>query len=753
MRKILGFLGFAAIAVCFSFVAPNADAAQAQNSRGAGVMTTQARMPSMPGGIGGVIGGNLGANQTWPNIPTSGPNSCEDGACLGCLPGSTRPCTTADGKPGTQTCLGNRTWGPCTANGGGDEEEEKKPTYTVDDCMDALLACVNGGGLPHGINDLFNSDLRHSIMNGMSLCQTVVDYCVANIDIYNGSSDVWIDFNSRVIQPAYYSFVLRKTGLTPFQAENTCLLLDRNTFGKSFAAVGANNSVAGEYQQGISAYNNQGGAKDNPMGVEINTDSNYDGNRGHYARWDATAGECLVRIAAYNKDQLISNSMWFFTTIGNQEQKAEIWQPAGSNFTCNKDLFEFGLMRQTRSAAAFAIPVGGVAGALLGWGIGAGVDKKQSRQTFCGNDKNLEKLSRDLREGGRLGVLNEYLDTPIPASGPVITKPQCQAVIDLYNKFEDVKNLVQGMRDLNQYCDAGRSTLGNFIGFCASAGDAQLCGAFMQKVAQAYADMYAANSSVPYNELLKETLKMAQQLARNTEYAGKVEPALKAFEEFVMANENDASRADQCPSFKSLNIVMKGGGERDFFCVSPNRDCVGPETFQREVDRLGTALGYVEVQPEKKGMSNAGKGALIGAATGLAVGGLATAITAFVEKNNINCRIGDDLDRVAFNKSGNIDSLKNFYVKWALNLPDTIMPTAMVTDCAGWRNACGTLKDIRQCAEASINLKLGTATTPKLIANACTPSGSICIENSKLSEYRRNCQRAITDKEDDVTGR
>ena len=99
---------------------------------------------------------------------------------------------------------------------------------------------------------LFNEDVRNAIMSGMKLCQVHVDKCIKEVrvnchNVYQSSADVWLDFDSRIIQPEYYNFVLRKTGLTPNQAENTCLLLDRNTYGSSFAAVSDANVVNSEY--------------------------------------------------------------------------------------------------------------------------------------------------------------------------------------------------------------------------------------------------------------------------------------------------------------------------------------------------------------------------------------------------------------------------------------------------------------------------------------------------------------------------
>ena len=121
-------------------------------------------------------------------------------------------------------------------------------TYTVENCMNDIKACINNGALSRGINDLFNEDLRNAIINGMGLCSIQVERCVREIrqdceNMYLSNSEVWLDFNARVVQPEYYNFVLRKTGLTPNQAENTCLLLDRNTYGSSFNAISSDGVV------------------------------------------------------------------------------------------------------------------------------------------------------------------------------------------------------------------------------------------------------------------------------------------------------------------------------------------------------------------------------------------------------------------------------------------------------------------------------------------------------------------------------
>ena len=134
----------------------------------------------------------------------------------------------------------------------------KNSEYTVNDCMNEVLSCINNGALAGGLNDLFNEDMRNAIVNGMGLCSVQVEKCIVSVrrdckPVYRSIADVWVDFNSRKVQPEYYNFVLRKTGLTPNQAENTCLLLDVNTFGPSFAAVDNNGGTTAEYNNRVGA--------------------------------------------------------------------------------------------------------------------------------------------------------------------------------------------------------------------------------------------------------------------------------------------------------------------------------------------------------------------------------------------------------------------------------------------------------------------------------------------------------------------
>ena len=59
-----------------------------------------------------------------------------------------------------------------------------------------------------------------------------------------------------------------------------------------------------------------------------------------------------------------------------------------------------------------------------------------------------------------------------------------------------------------------------------------------------------------------------------------------------------------------------------------------------------------------------GKSIAVGTAIGAGAGGLATAITAYVEKSNINCRVGDNLNQVGFGKSGLRENRQKADASW-----------------------------------------------------------------------------------------
>lgn len=592
----------------------------------------------------------------------------------------------------------------------------KDSAYTIDNCMDDILMCVNTGALPNGINDLFNEDLRNSIVNGMNLCATQVERCITEVrkncsNIYRSSADVWIDFNSRKIQPAYYNFVLRKTGLTPNQAENTCLLLDVNTYGPAFAAVSNSGNVTEEYNIGVGAYNRQNGnvlIKNNPQGVELNYgNSGVDGQRGHYARWDATTAECWIRVAAYNKDTQIKNS-WLFGAAGD-DQPAEVWRLAGDTFTCNRDLFGFSLMNKTSTAAV--VGIGG--GAVVGAGVGA-IAGHGARAFDCSNTKHREMLTEELRMDANLGAISEFLEERISPNIDVMTKNQCEGIVNLYSRYAQVKDalkrcntvekVVVEEESLSVICDTNYKTLEE----CFSALVPECAGKNFDDV----------------NECVK--------FVSEEVISGVIKNFNKSYQESVNTNITDCwfwSLADADKNDTNINCPEGAVGCKESFDI------------KLEVEALDKVFNSDIVDLLRNGEdSNIGKSIGIGLGVGVGAGGLATAITAFVERSNISCHVGDGLAQVGYGKSYKIEDLKDFYVKWNLNLPDNVTPTGLAVDCESWKRACGTIKDLNQCKAAQMNYKPAEAATVTLVPTACTVSGSVCVENYPVAKSYGACE-------------
>ena len=664
-----GLLRLCGISVAVCAVVWGADAAQAPGraaaANGRVATTNSARMPVMPTlpiiSVGNIATNLPDDNGSQPSLPDDEPETPDE------------PDEPAEQDP------------ECPDGG------VKNSDYTVEMCMNDILRCVNNGALPNGMNDLFNKELRYAIENGMGLCAAQVEKCIKDVrrdcaNVYRASADVWIDFNSRKVQPEYYNFVLRKTGLTPNQAENTCMLLDKNTYGTSFAAVANDGKTTTEYNQKVGAYNNQqGGAlvKNNPQGVDVN-DGNpgVDGSRGHYARWDATTATCLIRVAAYNKDKHISNN-WLFGAVGD-DKPAEVWKAAGTSFACNKDLFGFSLLNDTKTVAV--VGIGG--GTLVGAGVGA-IAGHGKREFDCSRDNHREMLMAVLKADTQMvGKLNNHLENPINARGTTIDKSTCDAIVKLYD--ETFTDKIKFDAVITENCEI-QVTLPKV-----------LVGAGLDKVITESLGQNCANSSDSLNKVLgylKEgNIKGAEEVLESFP-AGEVKTALERAINQIKEYEDDISN--------KLPVVFS--------------------------DDLKDLL----VNGEK---SNMAKSIGIGAAVGAGTGGLATAITAFVERNNITCRVGDGLDQVALGKSYTIGTLKDFYVKWNLRVPDVVLPTATVSDCTSWKNTCAMFTDLEQCEQAQIIYKPDQASPTSLIHSACSVMGSVCAENYPVAKSHGVCE-------------
>ena len=156
--------------------------------------------------------------------------------------------------------------------------------------------------------------------------------------------------------------------------------------------------------------------------------------------------------------------------------------------------------------------------------------------------------------------------------------------------------------------------------------------------------------------------------------------------------------------------------------------------LQYHLSSLCYNIDFTKQNHESRG-ATIGKGAGIGAAIGAGAGGVATAITALVEHDNINCRVGDGLGQVGLNKSYSIDGLKDLYVKWNLNLPDTqvLGGGTTVSDLSSWEYACKTYTSASACGSAQFYYKNAVGAL-EWVYSACEWDSvkSECIPNPVL---------------------
>lgn len=573
------------------------------------------------------------------------------GGSFGAMPGI----VNAPGNSASSNVIGSTTTAPTPPSGGGVPAAPILPTapnpdpivdtsasaMTIDDCMSSIETCVNTT-LPGGIRNMFDESMRNSILNGMNLCQVEIDECRANVvanvrvnetsnnttstPVYRNNADVWVDFNSRRVQPQYYAFTLQKTGLTPRQAEGVCKLLDRNTFGTSFSAVGDDNRVTTEYRADVSAYNNQGnegfkeGSSDQPMGNILNKNE-VDAGRGYYARWDAEQGECLIRVAAYNNDSLIKNTWtagvkFAGVSVGDGEV-AEQWKKPGDRFTCGADLFGFSLLNET---AEWAV-AGAVGGGVTGAAIGAYAAYNSLNDIDCSDEDDRKVLQNIVTKNG-IGCDEISQDCKVMAAIAAKTdndwKTECATDPIADEDDDDV---------------------------CSDVELAKFKNAATQKAASAVADVRTA-------------------------------PLCQAFKNKVAGSDAE-------------KIVVGAWDKEDM---------------------------------------GAGAGAAIGGAAGAAGGaGLAAAISYFVESQQINCRLGDNLERIGYDKSYTIPSLKDFYVKWALNLEDSVSSNPLpVMNKADWTKVCSSEFGATQdsCRQLRVNYRREGLIQGMVIQNACTWSAA-----------------------------
>ncbi|MCR5194112.1 MAG: hypothetical protein K6B71_01100 [Alphaproteobacteria bacterium] len=691
-------------------------------------------------------------------------------------------------------------------------------SYNVDSCMADIYACVNNGGLPNGIRSMFDENMRYSIISGMNLCQSQVDYCITNVvlpqndgqgcvHVYGSAADVWYDFNARRVQPEYYNYVLRRTGLTPEQAQGICALLDRNTYGASFNAV-SGDIVTSEYNKGVDSYNGgvgDDGRKQNPMGPDANTNGALDSDRGYYARWDAQNAQCLVRVAAYNKDKLISNEILW--GVGGDSSPAEVWKSTGETFTCNKDLFGFALRRQTGNVAILAVPTLTAAGV----GIAAGIDnkknsdKKQNDDKICKDADLRIKITERLRQDDReLYALRQFLKDHelykqgegqegngggtgansgggqegngggagdnssdqnklqanrkggnLFGAGPIISEATCKDILTLYEQYGDSRIGLRNCEDrARQYeVDINNQNIQKLIAnnklSCEPTENREkVCNAFKaltltEQQSIKNIDDLISKLKFDDDEDLKNEVKETFWINDRTNQLVKMCDC----KEGDKLPSQDALDALQACRFKNMNRFLQSGEAA--YCDAVDGECIGYTEHKRNVGQLAPGLNKIKdllsdtraVTKEQKAKDMA-----VGGAIGAAAGGTATLIAAFVEGSRINCRVGDDLARVDLNKSYTIDTLRDFYVKWAIpksQVENYARSAEVVTNCGNWEAICN-LKSgegVDACKAVTVNYLPNGVYTPMLVESACEynsayPAANRCTINlNKARQY------------------
>jgi hypothetical protein len=160
--------------------------------------------------------------------------------------------------------------------------------------------------------------------------------------------------------------------------------------------------------------------------------------------------------------------------------------------------------------------------------------------------------------------------------------------------------------------------------------------------------------------------------------------------------------------------------------------CRNINQIENDLKRLRGVLNDITVVTGGKNAPSVGKGILVGSLIGATAGGAATGITAILESSNIKCRVGDNLGTVGLGKSYKIDSLKDFYVKRGLNVPDTVLAKTPVVDKNSWGVACSEFQGKKDdCQNASVIYTHDNKR--EVVSYACSYVGSMCLMNQDIA--------------------
>ena len=418
-------------------------------------------------------------------------------------------------------------------------------------------------------------------------------------------------------------------------------------------------------------------------------------------KWDAVSAECIVCVTAHNKEIQIKNS-WLFGIAGD-ERYAEACLPTGSSFTCNKDLFGFSLLNDTATVAATAIPGGAIVGATTG-GIIAKAKQNKALANPCESSDYRKKLGNQIKSTNNDMLVSSYFDNGVLPSKQ--TKSGETVAVDFYNLTETQCNLILDLYSKAKlYDDAIRACENNSKNI---------------KILNMFPE---TNSDVVFDDL---------ELVREN---GEVKMCVHG-RVVCEAVSSDITEVDvtnfgrQC-MFKTLQKGYLTDNSNNPLCETGD-ECVDVRKIKDELSRMRSLLNNISMVTPENSAPSVGKGILIGGLTGAGVGGLATGITALIESSNIKCKVGDNLGAVALGKSYKIDSLKDFYVKRGLNIPDTVLANTPVVDKNSWGVACSEfLGNSEDCWNASIILKQDNKR--QTVSYACKMVGSMCLMNEAVA--------------------
>ena len=318
-------------------------------------------------------------------------------------------------------------------------------------------------------------------------------------------------------------------------------------------------------------------------------------------------------------------------------------------------------------------------------------------------------LLEELQASKGITKLSNYMTTGYSFNPSDLSETECNEIVDLFDRYTQTQ---QALAE----CDAGSD--------------------YFFQIDETLDIEVQCKQKLSQQKFTGDTEEIIKRL--QDEWLAKCKANPKA----VMDSWNsgpDKTKAP-CGYFPTLNMA-KNYGRDVYSCTGASGECLNVSEIGREISVLNgiftSKVTDVIIKGEK---SNMVKSVATGAAIGAGTGAVATAITAMVEHSNINCRLGDGLAQVGLGKAYSIETLRDFYVKWNLNLPDTVSPTAQINDCASWRDACSKFTYAEDCKNAQVNYRPSADVTTTLIRSACAVSGSTCIENYPVARSYGVCE-------------